>query len=91
MVVDSIDFSIDEGDFFMFVGLFGCGKMMMFCCIVGFEMLMSGSIWFDGEDMMGKLVYKWNLVMMFQNIVFYLYMKVKENIFYLLKVWNVLK
>lgn len=42
IVVDNLFLKIYEKEFFVFFGGFGCGKIILMCMLVGFEMLMFG-------------------------------------------------
>lgn len=46
-VIKFFDLYICDGEFIVFVGLLGCGKLMLFCMIVGFEDIISGCIEID--------------------------------------------
>jgi len=65
VVVDDVDFDIVDGEFFLMFGLFGLGKIMVLCIIVGFEEFMVGMVELVGVDMMCVLVYDCDV-----NIVF---------------------
>lgn len=46
--VDDFNFMIVDKEFFVFLGFFGCGKIMMMCMIVGLEDVIEGDILVDG-------------------------------------------
>lgn len=41
---------INNGEFFMLFGFFGCGKIIVFCLIVGLEIVDVGYIMLDNQD-----------------------------------------
>lgn len=51
-VVDGVSFNFYFGEIFGVVGEFGCGKFMLGCLLVNFELLMLGMIIFEGCDVM---------------------------------------
>lgn len=44
VVISDLNFDIYVCEFFVFLGFFGCGKIMLMCMLVGFEMLIFGVI-----------------------------------------------
>lgn len=44
VVISDLNFDIYVCEFFVLLGLFGCGKIMLMCMLVGFEILMLGVI-----------------------------------------------
>lgn len=65
VVVDNIDFSIEVGKLVMFLGLFGCGKMIILCMIVGLEMVSLGCILIGDINVMKLFVMDWDVLMVF--------------------------
>lgn len=80
VVLYGFDLIIWLGELFFLLGLSGCGKIMLLCSIVGFYILEEGSIFFGEDEVMWLELYKWNMGMMFQSYVFWLYMNVVENV-----------
>ena len=52
--VDGIDFAVDEGETVGIVGESGCGKTTLLKSIMGLLPVRSGSIIFDGVDLVGR-------------------------------------
>lgn len=49
-VLDEVNLSVREGEFFALVGPSGCGKSTLLNCMAGFERITSGSIKIDGNE-----------------------------------------
>lgn len=79
-VLCGIDLIICEGEFFLLLGLFGCGKIMFLCIIVGFEDIIDGVVLIDGQNMENVLVNCCFMNMVFQFYVIFLYLIVVENV-----------
>lgn len=60
-----VNLCVYKGEFFLFFGLFGCGKIMSLCMIAGFEQFDDGEFLIGGCDVSGVLLYKRDV-----NIVF---------------------
>lgn len=56
VVLKDINFDIYDGEFVVFVGLLGCGKLILLCMIVGFEIIISGDL-FIGEICMNDILF----------------------------------
>lgn len=57
--MDYVSFEIEKGKFYIFLGLLGCGKIMILWLIVGFMEVLSGMIYFNGKRINDVLVNKW--------------------------------
>ena len=53
MILDDIDIKISPGEFVAFVGPSGSGKSTIFRLLLGFEIPLSGTIYYDGQDLSG--------------------------------------
>ena len=84
-VIPSIDLSIEDGEFVVFVGPSGCGKSTLLRLIAGLEDTTSGSIAIDGQDATDLPPAKRGLAMVFQSYALYPHMSVKKNIMFPLK------
>ena len=84
-VIPSIDLSIEDGEFVVFVGPSGCGKSSLLRLIAGLEDTTSGSIAIDGQDATELPPAKRGLAMVFQSYALYPHMSVKKNIIFPLK------
>lgn len=51
LVLNDINFVIDEGDFVFIVGLFGSGKSIVLKLVSGLMSFIVGYIFFDGKDL----------------------------------------
>ena len=84
-VIPSIDLSIEDGEFVVFVGPSGCGKSTLLRLIAGLEDTTSGTISIDGQDATELPPAKRGLAMVFQSYALYPHMSVKKNILFPLK------
>ena len=79
-VIPTLDLTIEDGEFAVFVGPSGCGKSTLLRMIAGLEDLTSGSISIDGEDATNVPPSKRGLAMVFQSYALYPHMSVRKNI-----------
>ena len=84
-VIPSIDLTIEDGDFVVFVGPSGCGKSTLLRLIAGLEDTTSGKIEIDGMDATELPPAKRGLAMVFQSYALYPHMTVRNNIMFPLK------
>ncbi|WP_137155038.1 ABC transporter ATP-binding protein [Rhizobium sp. FKL33] len=84
-VIPSIDLSIENGEFVVFVGPSGCGKSTLLRLIAGLEDTTSGHIEIDGKDVTKTPPAKRGLAMVFQSYALYPHMSVYKNIAFPLK------
>ena len=80
--VDSIDLSINPGEFITFLGPSGCGKTTTLRMIAGFETPTEGSILLDGQDVAPLSPDKRPMGMVFQSYALFPHMSVYENVAY---------
>ena len=85
VVIPSIDLTIGDGEFVVFVGPSGCGKSTLLRLIAGLEDTTSGSIVIDGRDVTDEAPAKRGLAMVFQSYALYPHMSVRKNIAFPLK------
>jgi spermidine/putrescine transport system ATP-binding protein len=83
--LNGVSFEVHEGEFFTIIGPSGCGKTTTLRCIAGLETPDSGSIYMDGEDMVGVPPHKRNISLVFQDLALFPHMNVYDNIAYGLK------
>ena len=84
-VVKHFDFSVDDGEFVVFLGPSGCGKSTTLRMLAGLEDISSGEI-LVGDRLMNKVDAKdRDLAMVFQSYALYPHMTVYENIAFALK------
>lgn len=84
-VVKHFDFTVQDGEFVVFLGPSGCGKSTTLRMLAGLETITSGEIYIDD-----RLINKVNpkdrdLAMVFQSYALYPHMTVYENIAFALK------
>jgi len=84
-VIPSIDLTIENGEFVVFVGPSGCGKSTLLRLIAGLEDTTSGVIEIDGADATALPPAKRGLAMVFQSYALYPHMTVRKNIMFPLK------
>lgn len=65
VVVDDFNFYIVDKEFIVFVGLFGCGKLMMFWMVVGFEEILKGDFYIEGKCVNDVVLKDRDIVMVF--------------------------
>ena len=84
-VVKEFDFTVEDGEFVVFLGPSGCGKSTTLRMLAGLESISSGDIVVGGK-LMNKVDAKdRDLAMVFQSYALYPHMTVYENIAFALK------
>lgn len=78
-VLDTVDLTLEKGEFVVFVGPSGCGKSTLLRLIAGLEDITSGELLIDGERMNDVLPAKRHISMVFQSYALYPHMSVYEN------------
>lgn len=90
-VLNEINLTIDEGEFFVLVGPSGSGKSTLLRMIAGLEEISGGVLKING-DMVNHIPPKdRNLSMVFQNYALYPHLSVEQNILFGLKAKKVEK
>ena len=89
VVVNNIDLSIGEGEFFSMLGPSGCGKTTTLRMIAGFEVPTEGTIILTGTDVTRVPPAKRNVNMVFQAYALFPHMTVQENIEFGLRIKRV--
>ncbi|MCL4340991.1 MAG: ABC transporter ATP-binding protein [Candidatus Thermoplasmatota archaeon] len=85
VVLDHLNLSIEDGEFFVILGPSGTGKSTLLRTIVGIERPISGRILVDGRDVTELPPNKRDISMVFQNYALYPNMTVFQNIAFPLK------
>jgi len=80
VVIEELNLTIKDGEFFTFVGPSGCGKSTILNMIAGLEPLTEGKIYFDGVVMNDVQPKDRDVAMVFQSYALYPHMTVYENI-----------
>lgn len=83
--IDSISFTVPDGEFWVLVGPSGCGKSTILRIIAGLEQASSGQLYI-GERLVNQLPARSrDVAMVFQNYALYPHMTVAENLAFGLK------
>ncbi|WP_087023961.1 ABC transporter ATP-binding protein [Thaumasiovibrio subtropicus] len=85
LALKNIDFSIERGEFVVFVGPSGCGKSTLLRTIAGLESASDGEIRLDGNAITQIHPSKRDVAMVFQSYALYPHMSVKDNMSFALK------
>ncbi len=80
--VDTMDLSIDRGEFYSFLGPSGCGKTTTLRMIAGFEKPTAGEIFLEGQPIAGVPPYRRNVNTVFQHYALFPHMDVAQNVGY---------
>jgi multiple sugar transport system ATP-binding protein len=84
-VIKSVDLSIADGEFCVFVGPSGCGKSTLLRLVAGLEDATNGTIRIGGRDVTRLPPARRGVAMVFQSYALYPHMKVADNITFGLK------
>src|SRR5687767_12382218 len=84
--LNSLDLSINDGEFFALLGPSGCGKTTLLRTIAGLETATSGQVLIGERDVTPLAPGARNVAMVFQDYALYPHMTVRDNIAYPLKV-----
>ncbi|MFP8956565.1 ABC transporter ATP-binding protein [Natrialbaceae archaeon A-CW3] len=77
--VDSIDLTINDGEFLILVGPSGCGKSTTLRMLSGLETVTEGQIFTNGTEITHVEPKDRNVAMVFQNYALYPHMTAKRN------------
>src|SRR6185312_5418194 len=80
LAVDSIDATINDGEFFSLLGPSGCGKTTTLRMIAGFVRPTSGEILLDGVDVAQTPPHRRNVHTVFQNYALFPHLNVFDNV-----------
>ena len=89
VAVDSVDLTIDEGEFFSLLGPSGSGKTTVLRMIAGFELPTGGAILLQGRDVTTLAPYDRDVNTVFQDYALFPHMTVQQNVEYGLRVKHV--
>ena len=84
-VIESVDLTIGNGEFVVFVGASGSGKSTLLRMIAGLEQVSGGDILIDGQDVTFAEPSERGIAMVFQSYALYPHMNVYDNIAFNLK------
>ncbi len=81
------DFSIkvEEGEYFMILGVSGAGKSLLLELIAGLEKPDSGKIYFNGKNITDQKMHDRKIGLLFQDYAIFPHLSVKDNIAYPLR------
>jgi len=79
-VIESVDLTIEDGEFVVFVGASGSGKSTLLRMIAGLEQVSGGDILIDGQDVTFAEPAERGIAMVFQSYALYPHMNVYDNI-----------
>ncbi|MGO8063967.1 ABC transporter ATP-binding protein [Rhizobium leguminosarum] len=88
-VIRSVELSINDREFVVFVGPSGCGKSTLLRMIAGLEDIDGGDLMIDGERCNDIPPDRRGLAMVFQSYALYPHMTVEENMGFALKLAGV--
>ncbi|MCP4581510.1 MAG: ATP-binding cassette domain-containing protein [candidate division Zixibacteria bacterium] len=85
-ILESIEFSVAQGEFLVILGPSGCGKTTLLRIIAGLENPDSGRVYIAGKDVTELEPKYRDIAMVFQNYALYPHMTVFDNLAFALKV-----
>ncbi len=88
-VLESLDLTVDDGEFVVLLGPSGCGKTTALRIIAGLERPTSGRVLIGGKDVTSLSPRERDVAMVFQSYALYPHMSIEDNIGYPLKIRGV--
>ncbi len=88
-VIKGVSFTVEDGEFVVFVGPSGCGKSTLLRMIAGLEEISAGDILIDGKRVNDIAPDRRGLAMVFQSYALYPHMTVEDNMGFALKLAGV--
>ncbi|KZN23329.1 sugar ABC transporter ATP-binding protein [Haladaptatus sp. R4] len=85
VAVDTLDITVEEGEFLVLLGPSGCGKSTTLRCIAGLETPTTGAIRLDETDITDDSPQQRDMAMVFQDFALYPHMTAAENMSFGLK------
>ncbi|MFD1507190.1 ABC transporter ATP-binding protein [Georgenia yuyongxinii] len=80
LAVDDVSLDVQPGEFMTFLGPSGSGKTTTLNMIAGFVEVTSGSIYIDGQDIVGLPPHRRNIGVVFQQYALFPHMTAAENV-----------
>ena len=90
-ILNSLNFTVQKGEFLVIVGPSGCGKSTLLRLVAGLEELSAGEIYLEDKCITHLAPHKRDIAMVFQNYALYPHMTVYGNLEYGLKLRKVPK
>ena len=84
-VIRGVDFSVQSGEFVVFVGPSGCGKSTLLRIVAGLESISEGDLFIGGERVNDVPPARRGVGMVFQSYALYPHMTARENMAFGLK------
>ena len=88
-ILDGVSFQVNEDEVLCLLGSSGSGKSTILRLIAGFEKPLSGSILYNGENIVNEPVHKRNFGLVFQDYALFPHMTVYENVAFGLQMHNI--
>ncbi|MBU0620922.1 MAG: sn-glycerol-3-phosphate ABC transporter ATP-binding protein UgpC [Gammaproteobacteria bacterium] len=85
-IIKNLDFSVNDGEFMVFVGPSGCGKSTVLRMIAGLETISTGELWIGDRVVNDVHPKDRDIAMVFQSYALYPHMSVYDNIAFGLKI-----
>jgi multiple sugar transport system ATP-binding protein len=85
-VIKNLSFSVNDGEFMVFVGPSGCGKSTVLRMIAGLETITSGELWIGDRVVNNVHPKDRDIAMVFQSYALYPHMNVYDNIAFGLRI-----
>jgi ABC-type Fe3+/spermidine/putrescine transport system ATPase subunit len=89
VALDSVNLSVQAGEFLTVLGASGSGKTTTLRLIAGFDRPTSGSIWMDGTDLAPLPPFRRPVNTVFQHYALFPHMSVRDNVGYGLRMQKV--
>ncbi len=83
--LDGVTFEVEAGEFFCLLGPSAAGKTTTLRAIAGLEVLDTGNVMFDGQDMADQPVQGRDMAMVFQSFALYPHLTARQNLEYPLR------
>ena len=80
IAVDSVNLTVDSGEFFSLLGPSGCGKTTTLRLIAGFEQPTQGRVLLDGADVTAVPPHRRNVNTVFQSYALFPFLSVFDNV-----------
>ena len=80
VLADGLDLQVPHGQTVAVLGPSGSGKSTLLKIIAGLEAQDSGSVWFDGKDLVGVPPERRGFALMFQDFALFPHLNVQDNV-----------